>query len=62
MLELVTTSKFRKDLKRLQKRSVDLSKLDTVLKALQKEEPLEERFRDHELKAQRSGLHPPAIS
>ena len=49
MLELVTTSKFRKDLKRLRKRGAAISKLDDVLKKLQKEEPLEERLRDHAL-------------
>lgn len=49
MLELVTTSQFRKDLKRLRKRGAAISKLDDVLKKLQKEEPLEERLRDHAL-------------
>lgn len=50
MLELVTTSKFRKDLKRLRRRGADLEKLDEVLKTLQREELLAARFCDHELK------------
>lgn len=49
MLELATTTKFRKDLKRLRKRGADLSKLDDVLKKLQREEPLEAWLCDHEL-------------
>ena len=49
MLELVTTSQFRKDLKRLRKRGADIEKLDDVLKKLQREEPLEKRHRDHAL-------------
>ena len=49
MLERVTTTQFRKDLKRLRKRGADLSELDDVLKTLQKEEPLAPKYRDHAL-------------
>ena len=34
MLDLVTTTQFRKDLKRIRKRGYDLSKLDDVLQTL----------------------------
>ena len=34
MLELVTTTQFRKDLKRLRKRGADMKKLDDVLQTL----------------------------
>ena len=49
MLDLVTTAKFRKDVKRLRKRGADLTKLDTVLKKLQREEALPARYHDHPL-------------
>ncbi len=49
MLDLVTTTQFRKDLKRIRKRGYDLSKLDDVLQRLLAEEPLEEKHRDHDL-------------
>ena len=49
MLELKTTSAFRKDLKKLRKRSVNLNKLDFVLTKLLNGEVLEERYKDHAL-------------
>lgn len=49
MLELVTTGQFRKDYKRIKKRGYDLKKLDAVIDRLLREEPLEERHRDHAL-------------
>ena len=49
MLDLVTTTQFRKDLKRIRKRGYDLSKLDDVLQMLQREVPLPEKHRDHAL-------------
>lgn len=49
MLDLVTTSQFRRDLKRIRKRNCNLSKLDDVLQTLLKEEPLDEKYRDHAL-------------
>ena len=47
MLDLVTTSQFRKDLKRIRKRGYDLSKLDKVLQSLLREELLPAQHRDH---------------
>ena len=49
MLELVTTTQFRKDLKRLRQRGADMKKLDDVLQTLCAEEPLSEKHRDHAL-------------
>ncbi|CAI3509396.1 TPA: type II toxin-antitoxin system YafQ family toxin [Streptococcus suis] len=49
MLTLVTTNQFRKDLKRIKKRGLSLSKLEAVLETLLKEKPLDQRYRDHAL-------------
>lgn len=49
MLDLVTTSQFRKDLKRIRKRGYDLSKLDDVVNTLLHEKPLSEKRHDHAL-------------
>lgn len=49
MLELKTTSAFRKDLKRLRKRGTNLNKLDFVLTKLLSGGVLEERYKDHAL-------------
>lgn len=49
MLQLVTTTQFRKDLKRMKKRNRDLKKLQVVLDKLINEEPLEASYRDHAL-------------
>lgn len=49
MLQLVTTTQFRKDIKRAKKRGLNLKKLKTILDTLQREEPLDEKHRDHAL-------------
>ena len=49
MLELVTTTQFRKDLKRLRKRGADMQKLDAVLQTLCAERTLADKHRDHAL-------------
>lgn len=49
MLDLVTTTQFRKDLKQIRKRGYDLSKLNDILRKLLAEEPLQEKNRDHDL-------------
>ena len=49
MLDLVTTTQFRKDLKKLRKRGADMQKLDDVLQTLCAEKQLPERYRDHTL-------------
>ena len=50
MLQLVTTSKFRKDYKRIKKRKYDLSLLEEVIDTLLREEELI-------LTASRTGTH-----
>ena len=49
MLELVTTSQFRKDYKRMKKRGCDMRLLETVIDLLLNRQPLEERYHDHGL-------------
>lgn len=43
------TAKFQKDLKRIQKRSYDLTLLTSVVKKLSSGEDLSVKFRDHDL-------------
>ena len=47
MLELVRKSRFKKDFKKLLSSGKDLGKLAEVIRRLQAEEVLEERYRDH---------------
>ena len=49
ILDLVMTTQFRKDLKRINKRGKDLSLLKDVLQTLREEQALEEKYRDHAL-------------
>ncbi|NBB78578.1 MAG: type II toxin-antitoxin system mRNA interferase toxin, RelE/StbE family [Verrucomicrobia bacterium] len=49
MLELVRKSRFKKDFKKLASSGKDLQKLAEVLQTLRAEEPLAERYRDHQL-------------
>ena len=49
MLTLITTTQFRKDLKRIKKRGLNLNSLKFVLDTLQKQEPLPLKYRDHAL-------------
>lgn len=49
MLDLVITNQFKKDLKRIRKRGYNLTLLDDVLKTLQNEVPLNDKYRDHAL-------------
>ena len=49
MLDLVATTQFRKDLKKLRKRGADIRKLDTVLQTLCAEKMLDEKHRDQAL-------------
>ena len=49
MLDLVTTTQFRKDLRKLRKRGADMQKLDDVLQMLCVEKQLPEKYRDHAL-------------
>ena len=49
MLTLITTTQFRKDLKRIKKRGLNLNSLKFVLDTLQKQEPLPLKYREHAL-------------
>ena len=54
--ELILTGKFKKSLKLAKKRGLDLKLLDKVITMLQNDIPLEEIYRDHELKGKYQGL------
>ena len=49
MLDPVRSSQFKKDLKKAKRQGQGLNLLQTVVITLANQEPLEERFRDHEL-------------
>ena len=48
--QLILTGKFRKSLKLAKKRGLDLSLMDNVVTTLQQGLPLEEKYKDHEVK------------
>lgn len=54
--ELILTRKFKKSLKLVKKRGLDLSLLEKVITSLQNNIPLEEKYRDHELRGQYKGF------
>jgi mRNA interferase YafQ len=56
MLTPVTSGRFKKDVKRAQKRGKDMAKLKAVLQLLLAGEPLPAEFRDHPLKGEWSGF------
>jgi len=49
MKEVIQTSQFKRDIKRLKKRGKDLEKLGEVVRLLASDTPLEEKHRDHAL-------------
>ena len=56
MLELVTTSTFRKDLKIAKKRGYDLSLSEVVIDELLKENTLPQKYKDHALTGNYKGF------
>lgn len=56
MLKIVQTSKFKKDYKRLVKQGKDMSLLKSVITALQKQEALDSKYRDHGLNGNLNGF------
>ncbi len=56
MLDLVMSSQFKKDLKRIQKRGMDLEILKNVIRMLQEEQVLDEKYRDHALTGNYKGF------
>ena len=55
MLTPQESTRFRRDLRRMQKRGKDLEKLKGVVRLLVEEQPLPERYRDHHLIGDWSG-------
>ncbi len=49
MLTIYYSTQFKKDFKRAKKQQKDLSKLQTVIEILVNEEPLDLRYKDHQL-------------
>ena len=49
MLEVKLTSKFKKDYKLLKKRKKNLNLLKEVVKKIASQQPLEEKYKNHEL-------------
>ena len=54
--ELVLTGKFKKGLKLAKKRGLDLKLIEDIVDKLQNGIPLEEKYRDHELKGKFKGF------
>ena len=54
--ELILARKFKKSLKLAKKRGLDLNLLEKVITSLQNNIPLEEKYRDHELRGQYKGF------
>ena len=50
MLALVPSTRFRKDVKRAEKRGKDMAKLRAVLNLLAQEQPLPVEYKDHALR------------
>ena len=49
LLELKKTSQFRKDLKRIIKRNLNIDLLDEIIQTLREQKPLNPKHRDHAL-------------
>jgi mRNA interferase YafQ len=56
MLKFETTAKFRKDIKRVQKRGLNLYLMRPVVNTLLEEKPLAKKYNDHELKGGYAGF------
>lgn len=56
MYSLATTSKFRRDYKRIKKRGYDLDLLARVIDILLSGEPLDAQYQDHPLQGKYKGL------
>ena len=54
--ELILTRKFKKSLKLAKRRGLNLELLDQVVTMLQNNIPLQEKYRDHELKGKYQGF------
>lgn len=54
--DLILTGKFKKGLKLAKKRGLNISLLKEIVNTLQQGLPLDEKFRDHELKGKYKGF------
>ena len=56
MLDIVFSNRFKRDLKLLVKRKVDIGLLDEVVKMLANRQPLPPKYKDHSLTGNYSGF------
>ena len=56
LLELKKTTQFRKDLKRMVKRRLDIDLLDEIIQTLRERKPLDSKHRDHALTGDYAGF------
>lgn len=54
--DIVRTSKFRKEIRKMARRGADLSKLETVVNILAAGDPLPPQYHDHALSGNLAGL------
>ena len=55
-LSIVLSNRFRKDLRLAKRRGLDLNLLNEVVSTLARQEPLDARYRDHDLTGAYSGF------
>jgi len=56
MLELETTAKYRKDVRLMKRRGLDISLLEDIIEKLKNQEPLDPKHHDHPLKGDYNGF------
>ena len=56
MLKIVSSNQFKKDLKLAKKRGLDLNRLSLVINTIAAQEPLHEKYRDHNLSGRYQGF------
>lgn len=56
MLKIKSTNKFKKDLKLAIRRGYDIKLIDDVISILSKQQPLDEKYKDHSLSGEYSGF------
>jgi len=56
LLELKKTSQFRKDLRRMVKRGVDIDLLENIIQTLRQQKQLATKYHDHELTGEFAGF------
>jgi len=56
LLDLKKTSQFRKDLKRVVKRKLNVNLMDEIIQTLRERKPLDPKYRDHVLTGDYAGF------